>query len=653
MKIKKVDDKPMVLHTNQKVKIHTHEPKSGAIKGTNIYTVNRGPRVVKAEVSKDSKGNGAAEYRMQKGKKTYRKSTIHKVDARESGIARFKRNIKESNASIKIRETNLHIAGRTGAMAAGAVNDQLEGGQEVSQAAYLAYEATRPVTGTASRGAELFRRKAAAEAKKRIKKVEAGKKLSKKAVKKTAKDTAKTVAKQTAKETAKTTAKAATKTATKTAAAAAGTAVAPGVGTAIGIAAGYAAGVAVEAKDTQVTNRNRKIKFFLDKMKAQENQTDSVAKLVKDLVTRRVMLWVKTVAPVVGLVLLLLVLVVAMVAVPVIAVIAILYNSPFALFLPPLESGDTVQSVTSAYVQEFNRDVNTKANEHIGYDLGEIVYVDYEGMEETPSNYYDIMAVYMVKHGVGDTATVMNNTSKGWLQAVVNDMCSYTTSTGTKDVEETDEEGNVTTVSKSVLYVNVTLKSYRDMISVYGFNSDQVEMLEQIMSPDFMGQLGYAGSGSGGGGGSPGVSSMTEDEINAILSGITDSRQKTVCSYALHRVGYPYSQDLRDSGNYYDCSSLAYYSWKDAGVDISHGGATTAAAEAQGLDEAGKTVTYDQLQPGDLIFYSFISNGRYKNISHVAVYVGNGKVVEALNESLGVVYRDVASTGKIVVIGRP
>ena len=91
----------------------------------------------------------------------------------------------------------------------------------------------------------------------------------------------------------------------------------------------------------------------------------------------------------------------------------------------------------------------------------------------------------------------------------------------------------------------------------------------------------------GGGGGSPGVSSMTEDEINAILSGITDSRQKKVCSYALHRVGFPYSQDMRDSGNYYDCSSLAYYSWKDAGVDISYGGATTAAAEAQGLDEAG------------------------------------------------------------------
>ena len=152
------------------------------------------------------------------------------------------------------------------------------------------------------------------------------------------------MAKETAKETAKTTAKVAAKTATKTA-------VALGVGTAIGMAAGYAAGVSIEAKDAKATNRSRKIKFFLDKMKAQENQTDSVAKLVKDLIVRKAITWVKAAAPIVGLVLLLLVLVVAMIAVPVIAAIAILYNSPFALFLPPLESGDTVQTVTSAYAE--------------------------------------------------------------------------------------------------------------------------------------------------------------------------------------------------------------------------------------------------------------------------------------------------------------
>ena len=393
MKIKKVDDKPMVIHTKEKAKIHAHEPKGAKIKGSNIYTVERGPKTIGAKVSDDKK-------------KSYRKSTIHQSEPKNKGLSRFKRNLKESNTSIKTKNTNLHIAGRTGALAAGAVTEQVEGGQEVSQAAYLAYEASRPVTGTASKGAALFRKKAAAEAKKRIKKVEAGKKLAKKTAKKAAKDTAKTVAKETAKETAKTTAKVATKTATKAAATAAGTAVAPGVGTAIGMAAGYAAGVSIEVKDEKMTNRSRKIKFFLDKMKAQENQTDSVAKLVKDLIVRKAITWVKAAAPIIGLVLLLLVLVVAMIAVPVIAVIAILYNSPFALFLPPLESGDTVQTVTSAYVQEFNRDVNTKVNEHTGYDLGELVYVDYEGMEEKPSNYYDIMAVYMVKHGVGDKIIV-------------------------------------------------------------------------------------------------------------------------------------------------------------------------------------------------------------------------------------------------------
>ena len=54
-----------------------------------------------------------------------------------------------------------------------------------------------------------------------------------------------------------------------------------------------------------------------------------------------------------------------------------------------------------------------------------MVYVDYEGMDENPSNYYDIMAVYMVKYGVGDTSTIMNDISKGWLQTVVNDLLKH------------------------------------------------------------------------------------------------------------------------------------------------------------------------------------------------------------------------------------
>ena len=336
-------------------------------------------------------------------------------------------------------------------------------------------------------------------------------------------------------------------------------------------------------------------------------------------------------------------LLVAAAAMPVLLVVAIIYNSPFAIFFPPLESGDTVTTVTSAYVAEFDREVFDLASAHTGYDIGEIVYVDYEGVLESPTNYYDILSVYMVKYGIGDTATVINSITRSWIITVVEDMCSYTTSGGTKSIQ--NEDG--TTTEQSVLYVNVTLKDYRDMISEYSFSEDQVEILEDMMSPESLALLGYTQP--------PGNSQSTisQSEIDSILSNITDIRQKKVCSFALSKVGYPYSQTYRDSGDYYDCSSLAFYAWKYAGTNISHGGSNSAAAEAQGLDEAGKTVSYEELQPGDLIFYSLLQNGRYRNISHVAIYVGNGKVVEALNESAGVVYGEFTNACRIVLIGRP
>ena len=51
MKIRKVDDKLMVIHTKEKAKIHAHEPKGAKIKGSNIYTVERGHKTVDASTN--------------------------------------------------------------------------------------------------------------------------------------------------------------------------------------------------------------------------------------------------------------------------------------------------------------------------------------------------------------------------------------------------------------------------------------------------------------------------------------------------------------------------------------------------------------------------------------------------------------------------
>lgn len=635
LKIKKVDDKPMVIHTKQKAKIHAHESKQASIKGSSIYTVDRDPTKKKTVEG------------------THRKSTLHKV-SKVDRFAKLRKNVKESNQSIKVNNHSLRNAGMVGGKVA---TDQIEGGEELQQSAMIMYEASRPVTGTASRGAELFKRQVINKQKLKIKKVDAGKKLAKKGAKDTAKKAAKETGKKAAKETAKTaakeTSKAVAKTATTAAATTAGTSVSPGLGTVIGFAAGEVVGETVAYKmdeaDMKNNVRSRKIKFFLDKMKAQDEQTDSFAKLVKDVFVQKGMFVAKYVAKLVLPLLLGLVLLVSVVAIPVVAVVGTIYNSPFAIFLPPLEDGDTVTTVASSYVAEFNREVNELASNHTGYDAGKIVYVGYEG-EGNPSNYYDILAVYMVKHGVGDTATIMNDTSKGWLQTIVDDMCTYTTSSGTETDTITNEDGSTTTTTTSYLYVNVTLKSCYTMASEYGFTQEQMDLLVDFMSPENLALLGYS---PGGGSSDPGVSSLSEAEIQAALDSIPEGTAKKACEFALRRVGYPYSQALRYSGTHFDCSSLVYYAWLDAGVDISYGGASTAGYEAQGLAEAGKTVVYEEMQPGDLIFFSYEQTDGYLDISHVGMYVGNGKMVDARGTAYGVVYRDVPNNGAIVMIGRP
>ena len=58
MKIKKVDDKPMVIHTKQKAEIHTHESKKASIKGNNIYMVERGTKTKSTIHQSEPKNKG-------------------------------------------------------------------------------------------------------------------------------------------------------------------------------------------------------------------------------------------------------------------------------------------------------------------------------------------------------------------------------------------------------------------------------------------------------------------------------------------------------------------------------------------------------------------------------------------------------------------
>ena len=395
-------------------------------------------------------------------------------------------------------------------------------------------------------------------------------------------------------------------------------------------------------------SKSRKVAFFVEKLRStgmttslnSENQKSGVSDIMKTVMIK--------IGAILLPIVLLLFSIVAIATALVAVVIAVIYNSPFSIFFPPLENGDTVMTVTSQYVAEFNRDINTMVTEHKDCDIGKIVYVDYEGTSSAPSNYYDVMSVYMVKYGVGNTATVMNDTAKANLKTVFDDMCSYTTSTGEEKI--TNESGK--NEKKKVLYVNVTLKTYHQMETEYGMSDDEISMLNSLMSPENLSSLGITSGSTGTQNGGNKKSSLTQNEINEILNKITDEKAKTAVSFALSKVGYPYSQPLRNSGTHFDCSSLAYYAWNSAGISVMTDGSNTAASEAKWCSDNDCTVKEENLKPGDLIFYSYSNNGRYKNISHVGIYVGDGKMVEAVDEATGVVMQDYHNGG-LVMIGRP
>ncbi len=138
-------------------------------------------------------------------------------------------------------------------------------------------------------------------------------------------------------------------------------------------------------------------------------------------------------------------------------------------------------------------------------------------------------------------------------------------------------------------------------------------------------------------------------------SGITDSLNR-----AYKALGSKYSQTYRMKKGYYDCSSLVWRSYSPSGYIFGNKTyAPTAASQAYRLVKEKKVLAYEgislsKLLPGDVIYLKGSSNnGRYKNISHVAIYIGNGRILHARDEKGGVCIESYNTyKNRIVVIGR-
>lgn len=105
---------------------------------------------------------------------------------------------------------------------------------------------------------------------------------------------------------------------------------------------------------------------------------------------------------------------------------------------------------------------------------------------------------------------------------------------------------------------------------------------------------------------------------------------------ALAQVGVPYRWG-GSTPRGFDCSGLMLYAWRAAGVDLPR----TSRAQYRGTTR----VSTSNLKPGDLLFF-------YSPISHVGMYIGNGKMVDAPSSGRTVRVRSVYWSS-FVGAGRP
>jgi cell wall-associated NlpC family hydrolase len=98
-----------------------------------------------------------------------------------------------------------------------------------------------------------------------------------------------------------------------------------------------------------------------------------------------------------------------------------------------------------------------------------------------------------------------------------------------------------------------------------------------------------------------------------------------VVKLALTRLGDPYSQPKAGRDDFTDCSYLVQWVYRQLRFNLPR----TAAEQARFCVENGLIVSTADLVPGDLVFWSYERNGRFMEITHVGIYAGNGKVVDA------------------------
>ncbi|SDI25663.1 Cell wall-associated hydrolase, NlpC family [Pseudobutyrivibrio sp. 49] len=128
-------------------------------------------------------------------------------------------------------------------------------------------------------------------------------------------------------------------------------------------------------------------------------------------------------------------------------------------------------------------------------------------------------------------------------------------------------------------------------------------------------------------------SSSSSSSSGKSYSAPSGSGGGSVVNYGSQFVGNPYVYGGSSLTNGTDCSGFVMSCYSAFGVSLPH--------SSSSMRSVGYGVSYDDMQPGDIVCYS----------GHVGIYAGNGTLLHASNKRTGITYSNV-NYKKILAIRR-
>ena len=361
----------------------------------------------------------------------------------------------------------------------------------------------------------------------------------------------------------------------------------------------------------------------------------------------------------------------AVLVIAMIAVFAVILNSAFGLFWSNETTegrpmSDLVRSINYDYEQEIENIVQGYEQD-ARYDEVQVTYKgDNDGDSASVNNWNDVLAVYSVLTTTDETdphdVITPSAEDEAGIRAVFRVMNRYNYTTRVEEeVDEDavvpkptpDKDGKIPEVDppmKTVLYLTITqyAMTYKEAAQHYGFTDYQNEILEEMMSPRYFTYFAAL----------IGVDLTNGVDLTEIVTHLpTNSKGAEVVKAALSKLGAPYVWGAKGA-NKFDCSGLAYWAIKQVDPALGDKMYTNAAGQARYCYGLGRTVARSELQPGDLVFWVNLKcEGchRWKEIHHVGIYIGDGKVCEASSGHGRVIVRDLweSKNYPIYMFGRP